>query len=104
LGVTIETKSMRWSAGRLSSSASSVCQSPWLRSSARPRSRPEARALSGLDDSAPAVERHGLAVHGADEGVAAAADHGVAQLAGSCIGHIERSWKLSPLPLGRGLG
>ena len=33
------------------------------------------------------VERDGMAVHGADEGIAAAADHGIAQLARGFVVH-----------------
>ena len=93
LGVTMETKSMRSSAPRRSSSASRSCQRPWLRSSRRPRSRPEARARSGVGRQRAghqldlAVQRHRLAVHGADEGARPAAHHRVAQLARHEPGH-----------------
>ena len=55
------------------------------RSGARPRSAAEARARPASEESAPATSSacpssaHGLAVHGADERVAPAADHAVAE-------------------------
>src|SRR5690606_40292221 len=52
------------------------------------RSLVRARRQRAGDQRDLAVERHGLAVHGADEGVATAADHGAAQGTCSDLGHL----------------
>jgi hypothetical protein len=112
LGVTMTTKSMRSCAGPLQlvgqqrlpvAVVARVGQAQVAARGARLLGVGRQRAGHQL---ALAVERDRVAVHRADEGIAAAADHGVAQLAGRCIGHQSLGFLMAtaPSPSGRGLG